>query len=156
MSKKVSLMLSIVVALFGIIFVSVYGKLPENLYPKIYMKELYFQDQYVDEVSKNGNKIIYFDVSQDNLSINLYNMVAYAPLDTTDITISFSVDKPEMATITRTGMLTIGEAQWRKFVVIEVTIKSMDGSELSDKVMIVNQNQKDNNHEIYDGDDWII
>ena len=156
MSKKISLILSIIVALFGIIFVSVFGKVAENLYPKVYMQQLYFRPECIDETSKSGNKIVYFEVSQDNLSIDIYSMISYAPLDTTDISISYSIDKPEMATITRTGMLTIDESQWRKFVVIQVTIKSLDGSELSDKVMLVNSNQRDNNHESFDGDDWTI
>ena len=129
MSKKISLIIAIVIALLGVIFVSIFGKLPEHLIPKIYMEKLYFQDERI-ELSKSGNKILYFDISIDNLYINLDDMVKYEPNDTTNIAVIYSLDDNTIASITTTGLLIFEESAistFGKFLAfILITAKSAE------------------------------
>ena len=153
MSKKVSLMLAIIVALLGIVIVSVFGKLPENLYPKIIMQEMYFSSDKI-EINKTGEKIYYMRPTKDNLSIDLYDMVQYRPLETTNIDMYFSVNDPSICAITKTGLLTFYESSINSFSSITVTVTSKDGSNLKDTLKIIHTRYKDDGKETYDDFDF--
>ena len=145
MSKKISLIIAIVIALVGVLFVSIFGKLPDYLQPKILMEKIYFTDEKI-EYNKSNEKIYFFDPKPDELSIDLYSMVQYRPYDTTNIDMKFTVTlksgdgKPEdFIKITKTGFLTFKESAVQEFTdhILVVTVNSQDGSQLSDKIMIM-------------------
>ncbi len=148
MSKKLSLILAIVIALLGIVFVSVFGKLPEYLIPKVYMQKLYFSDSEI-EITKSGNKVLYFAISYNNLVINLDDMVVYEPNDTTDISVTYTLDDYSIASVTSTGLLVFEESVITTFIKLEVTVTSKDGSNLKDKLIIQNENIKGSFEESY-------
>lgn len=145
MSKKISLILAIVLALVGVLFVSIFGKLPEYLQPKILMEQIYFANEEIT-VNKSGEKIYFFEPTPDKLSIDLYSMVQYRPYDTTNIDMKFTVSlrsgdgkAEDFIRITKTGFLTFRENSINDFKdhVLIITVNSQDGSQLSDKIMIM-------------------
>lgn len=150
MSKKISLILAIVVAFLGIILVSLFGKVPEYLLPRVNMEKLYFQDENIT-TKKNGDKVYYFRPTFNNLSINLYDMIVYEPNDTTNIAVSFYLSNNKIAKVTVTGMLTFEEeiVKNNSFTSLEITIYSQDGTNLKDTLTIMNSKYKDNNSESY-------
>ncbi len=146
MSKKISLILALLVALLGVVLVSVFGKLPEYLIPKVMMQEIYFEDEEII-TNKSGGKVLYFEINKDNLSIDIYSMVGYKPLDTTNIDMTFSVSDEKMVTISKTGFLSFNEDSYRNFKSITVTVMSKDGSNLKDRLIILNKALQDSGSE---------
>ncbi|MBQ4558440.1 MAG: hypothetical protein IJA61_03595 [Clostridia bacterium] len=148
MSKKISLIISVIVAFMGIILVSIFGKVPEYLLEKVKMEKLYFQDKNI--VLDDGDKIYYFALSYGNMSLNVYDMIVYEPNNTTDISVSYTLSNYDIAKITQTGMLTFEEHAINSFTSLEVTIASQDSSNLSDKLIIRHINLKDKDSAEFD------
>ena len=137
MNKKTSLVAAIFMALLGIILVSTFGLVPENLRENVKMEQLYFTEKVITKNFKNN----------DN-TINLYEKVVYAPNDTTNVRLQFSTDKPaDKVSVSSTGIVTIYDTGITSFT---VTVKSTDGTNLSSKITI----KKPSNNETDLGDDF--
>lgn len=137
MNKKTSLVVAIFMALLGIILVSTFGLVPENLRDNVKMEQLYFTEKVITKNFKNN----------DN-TINLYEKVVYAPNDTTNVRLQFSTDKPaDKVSVSSTGIVTIYDTGITSFT---VTVKSTDGTNLSSKITI----KKPSNNETDLGDDF--
>lgn len=149
MNKKVALILAIAISLIGIVFVSTFGLIPESLRIKIKMEKLYFDiTPTMNSVTNEQEKTIEMNFKANNNTINLYEYVCILPLDTTDISLQYSTDQAtQKIAVSSTGLLTIYDLTIKSF---EVTVKSLDGSELKDKLIVrkPSENQQDF------GDEW--
>ncbi len=138
MNKKTSLIIAIFMALFGIILVSTFGLVPEDLRENVKMQELYFTEKVITKNFK----------ANDN-TINLYDKIVYAPNNTTNIKLQFSTDKPsDKVSISSSGLLTIYDLSITSIV---VTVKSTDSSNLSAKITI---KKPSNNESNFNDDNW--
>lgn len=138
MNKKTSLIVAVVMALLGIILVSTFGLLPEDLRENVKMQELYFTEKVITKNFK----------ANDN-TINLYDKVVYAPNNTTNVRLQFSTDKPnDKVTISSSGLLTVYDLS---VTTIIVTVKSTDNSNLSAKITI---KKPSNNESNYNDENW--
>ena len=138
MNKKTSLIIAIFMALFGIILVSTFGLVPEDLRENVKMQELYFTEKVITKNFK----------SNDN-TIDLYEKIVYAPNNTTNIKLQFSTDKPsDKVSISSSGLLTIYDLSITSIV---VTVKSTDSSNLSAKITI---KKPSNNESNFNDDNW--
>lgn len=145
MNKKVAFLLAVIIAFVGVVFVSTFGLMPENLLQDVKMQELYFD---MDAHPTTGAKIITMNFKANNNTIDIYGMVVYAPLNTTNVTIQFTSDQPkEKVAISSTGILTIYDLTLNSF---NVYIHSTDGSNLHDTLTI----KKPDSNESHFGDDW--
>ena len=162
MSKKISLILAIVLALVGVVVVSVFGKLPEYLQPKVLMQDIDFVSEEITTNNK-GDKIYYMDISANNLSVDLYSMVEYKPYNTTNINMKFVLtlksgdgEAEDYAKVTKTGFLTFKEDMIDQFKdnILVVTVNSQDGSQLSDSIMIMKPSTDSNSSVFEDWDPW--
>ena len=162
MSKKISLIIAIVIALVGVLFVAIFGKLPEYLQPKILMEKLYFSSEEIT-LNNSNEKIYLFDPKADDLSIDLYSMVEYRPYDTTNIDVKFTATlksgegkAEDYIRITKTGFLTFKESAIKNFTdhILLITVNSQDGSQLSDKLMIMRSSTDSNSSYIENWDPW--
>ena len=125
-------------ALFGIILVSTFGLVPEDLRENVKMQELYFTEKVITKNFK----------SNDN-TIDLYEKIVYAPNNTTNIKLQFSTDKPsDKVSISSSGLLTIYDLSITSIV---VTVKSTDSSNLSAKITI---KKPSNNESNFNDDNW--
>ena len=61
MNKKTSLIVAVVMALLGIILVSTFGLLPEDLRENVKMQELYFTEKVITK-TKNDNNIFFISL----------------------------------------------------------------------------------------------
>lgn len=138
MNKKTSLIVSVFMALLGIILVSTFGLVPENLRENIKMEQLYFTETVITKNFK----------ANDN-TINLYEKVVYAPNDTTNVMLQFSTDKPvDKVSISSSGLVTVYDLGITSFT---VTVKSTDNSNLTAKITI---KKPSNNESNYDDENW--
>ena len=145
MNKKVSLIVAIFVALVSIVFVSIFGLLPEDLRPNIKVESLYFDI----EANSSGSKVLTMNFKANNNTINLDSMVKYGPLDATNVVFQYSTDQPkDKVVVTSTGILTIYDLSLMSFT---VTIKTTDSSNISDSLVI---KKPDSNESNFGDDDW--
>lgn len=138
MNKKTSLIVAVFMALLGIILVSTFGLVPENLRENIKMEQLYFTESVITKNFK----------ANDN-TINLYEKVVYAPNDTTNVMLQFSTDKPaDKVSVSSSGIVTVYDLGITSFT---VTVKSTDNSNLTAKITI---KKPSNNESNYDDENW--
>lgn len=133
MSKKMSLMLAILFAFVGIILTAVWGKVPEDLNARIYIQELYFDITPNDK----GIKTIDFRYQPNNANVDLTEYIVLKPLNAHNIMLSYTSDS-QYVTVTSTGYVT-----FYRDVSVTITVKTRDGSNISDKVYIRRPSNKD-------------
>ena len=138
MNKKTSLIVSVFMALLGIILVSIFGLVPEDLRENVKMEQLYFTET---SITKN--------FKADDNTINLYEKIVYAPNDTTNIRLQFSTDKPkDKVSVSSSGIVTIYDLQITAFT---VTVSSTDGTNLKSTSTI---KKPSNNESDFNDDNW--
>ena len=145
MNKKVSLIVAVFVALVSIVFVSVFGLLPEDLRDNVKMTSLEF------DIAKNkdGVKVYTMNFKANNNTVDVYSMVKFGPAHTTNVALTFSANVPkEEVTVSSTGIVTIYNLSLMSFT---ITVSSKDGSNLSDKLTI----SKPTSDDSYFDDDWV-
>ena len=154
MSKKISLIIAIVVALLGVVVTSIFGQVPVYLRPKILLEEISFESEDII-INNVGNKIYNIKIDEDNMSVDVFSMVTYKPLNATDKTVAFALDcGKDIAVISPTGFLTFKSKAIKEFDTITVTITSQDTSMLTDKLLIKNANKKYSDSNSFEDFEW--
>ena len=127
MNRKVVIIVVLVECILAVLLISFFGQAIFNNINNVPANEVYFVNQ--DGV-KIEEKTIEVELSDSKLSYQLYWKIE--PEKVTDKSVEFISSKPDFVTVSKTGLVT--------FYVetdVSITIRTLDGSNKSDTIVLV-------------------
>lgn len=139
MNKKIVFMVVLIECFLAVLLIGVFGQAIFDAMSRKSITEIYFS--YEDGTKIEDNINLEVELSDSMLDVQLYWVIV--PDDASEQKVQFICDKPDVAVVSESGLITFFEEKS-----VTITVQALDGSGQKDTIVVVPINKSGGNVEI--------